>query len=116
MMRALAVVKRLVTKGYTVDMLTLQTSATHVINEQEYDFLKDVHVVYANPNRTYNAIVSGANAGIKQKVYACYVVGAVKDVMKVCPKGATVVIESTVSPGTIGVCEPFCLKPSILTT
>lgn len=67
MMRALAVVKGLVTKGYTVDMLTLQTSATHVVNEQEYDFLKDVHVVYANPNRTYNAIVSGANAGIKQK-------------------------------------------------
>lgn len=36
-----------------------------------------------------------------KKVDACYVVSAVKDVMKVCPKGATVVIESTVSPGTI---------------
>ena len=36
-----------------------------------------------------------------KKVDACYVVEAVKDVMKVCPKGATVVIESTVSPGTI---------------
>lgn len=36
-----------------------------------------------------------------KKVDACYVVNAVKDVMKVCPKGATVVIESTVSPGTI---------------
>lgn len=36
-----------------------------------------------------------------KKVDACYVVGAIKDVMKVCPKGATVVIESTVSPGTI---------------
>ena len=31
----------------------------------------------------------------------CYVVSAVKSVMKVCPKGATIVIESTVSPGTI---------------
>lgn len=31
----------------------------------------------------------------------CYVVAAVKSVMDVCPKGATVVIESTVSPGTI---------------
>ena len=31
----------------------------------------------------------------------CYVVSAVKSVMKVCPKGATLVIESTVSPGTI---------------
>lgn len=36
-----------------------------------------------------------------KKVDPCYVVAAVKDVMKVCPKGATVVIESTVSPGTI---------------
>ena len=36
-----------------------------------------------------------------KKVDACYVVAAVKDVMKVCPNGATVVIESTVSPGTI---------------
>ena len=36
-----------------------------------------------------------------KKVDASYVTGAVRDVMKVCPKGATVVIESTVSPGTI---------------
>ncbi len=36
-----------------------------------------------------------------KKVNACYVVEAVKNVMEVCPKGATVVIESTVSPGTI---------------
>ena len=36
-----------------------------------------------------------------KKVDACYVVTAVKEVMKVCLKGAIVVIESTVSPGTI---------------
>lgn len=36
-----------------------------------------------------------------KKVDAKYVVEAVKDVMRVAPKGATVVIESTVSPGTI---------------
>lgn len=36
-----------------------------------------------------------------KKIDACYVVSAVKAVMEVCPKGATVVIESTVSPGTI---------------
>lgn len=36
-----------------------------------------------------------------KKVDACYVVSAVKDIMNICPKGATVVIESTVSPGTI---------------
>ena len=36
-----------------------------------------------------------------KKIDAGYVTGAVKNVMSVCPKGATVVIESTVSPGTI---------------
>ena len=36
-----------------------------------------------------------------KKVDPCFVIAAVKDVMKVAPKGATVVIESTVSPGTI---------------
>lgn len=36
-----------------------------------------------------------------KKVDACYVVAALKSIMEVCPKGATVVIESTVSPGTI---------------
>lgn len=36
-----------------------------------------------------------------KKVDACYVVAAVKDALKVAPKGATLVIESTVSPGTI---------------
>ena len=36
-----------------------------------------------------------------KKVDACCVVAAVKEVMRVCPKGATVVVESTVSPGTM---------------
>lgn len=36
-----------------------------------------------------------------KKVDASYVVAAVKEVMKVCEKGATVVVESTVSPGTM---------------
>lgn len=36
-----------------------------------------------------------------KKIDACYVIAAVKEIMKVCHKGATVVIESTVSPGTI---------------
>lgn len=36
-----------------------------------------------------------------KKVDACYVVAAVKDVLKVAPFSATLVIESTVSPGTI---------------
>lgn len=36
-----------------------------------------------------------------KRIDPCYVIGAVKTVMEVAPKGATVVIESTVSPGTI---------------
>ena len=36
-----------------------------------------------------------------KKVDPCYVVAAVKQVLAVCPNGATVVIESTISPGTI---------------
>ncbi|MBE6639337.1 MAG: nucleotide sugar dehydrogenase [Ruminococcaceae bacterium] len=36
-----------------------------------------------------------------KKIDACYVNAAVKEVMRVCRKGAIVVIESTVSPGTI---------------
>ena len=36
-----------------------------------------------------------------KKVDPCYVVAAVKQVLSVCPDGATVVVESTISPGTI---------------
>ena len=36
-----------------------------------------------------------------KKVDPKYVVAAVGDVLKVCPEGATIVIESTISPGTI---------------
>ncbi len=36
-----------------------------------------------------------------KKVDACFVIAAVKDVLRVAAKGVTVVIESTVSPGTI---------------
>jgi UDP-N-acetyl-D-mannosaminuronic acid dehydrogenase len=36
-----------------------------------------------------------------KKVDAVYVINAIKSVMEVCPEGATVVIESTISPGTV---------------
>ena len=50
---------------------------------------------------TYIVSVPTPYDKFSKKVDACYVVAAVKDVMKVSPKGATIVIESTVSPGTI---------------
>ncbi|MBQ8525178.1 MAG: nucleotide sugar dehydrogenase [Clostridia bacterium] len=36
-----------------------------------------------------------------KKVDVCYVISALESIMQVCPKGAVVIIESTVSPGTI---------------
>lgn len=36
-----------------------------------------------------------------KKVNPCHVVAAVKDVLRICPDNATIVIESTVSPGTM---------------
>lgn len=50
---------------------------------------------------TYIVSVPTPYDKFSKKVDAGYVVAAVKSVMAVCPKGATVVIESTVSPGTI---------------
>lgn len=50
---------------------------------------------------TYIVSVPTPYDKFSKKVDAVYVVSAVKSVMDVCPKGATVVIESTVSPGTI---------------
>ena len=50
---------------------------------------------------TYIVSVPTPYDSFSKKIDACYVISAVKSVMKVCEKGATVVIESTVSPGTI---------------
>ena len=50
---------------------------------------------------TYIVSVPTPYDKFSKKVDACYVVAAVKDVLKVAPVGATLVIESTVSPGTI---------------
>ncbi len=50
---------------------------------------------------TYIVSVPTPYDKFSKKVDACYVVSAIKTIMGVCPKGATVVVESTVSPGTI---------------
>lgn len=50
---------------------------------------------------TYIVSVPTPYDKFSKKVDACYVIAAVKDVMKVAPQGGTVVIESTISPGTI---------------
>lgn len=50
---------------------------------------------------TYIVSVPTPYDKFSKKVDACYVVAAVKSVLEVCPKDATIVVESTVSPGTI---------------
>lgn len=50
---------------------------------------------------TYIVSVPTPYNKVSKKVDACYVVEAIRCVMEVCLKGATIVVESTVSPGTI---------------
>ncbi len=50
---------------------------------------------------TYIVSVPTPYDKFSKKVDPSYLISAVKSVMGICPKGATVVIESTVSPGTI---------------
>ena len=50
---------------------------------------------------TYIVSVPTPYDKFSKKVDACYVVAAVKEVLKVAPYNATLVVESTVSPGTI---------------
>lgn len=50
---------------------------------------------------TYIVSVPTPYDKFSKKVDACYVVAAVKSVLEVAPKGAIVVVESTVSPGTM---------------
>lgn len=59
---------------------------------------------------TYIVSVPTPYDKFNKKVDAVYVISAVNDVIKVAPQGATVVIESTISPGTI---DKF-IRPVIL--
>ena len=49
----------------------------------------------------YNISVPTPYDKVSKKIDPSYVIGAVKSVMKVCPEGAVLVIESTIPPGTI---------------
>lgn len=50
---------------------------------------------------TYIVSVPTPYDKFSKKVDACYVVAAIKEVLRVCDDGATIIIESTISPGTI---------------
>ncbi len=51
---------------------------------------------------TYIVSVPTPYDKFSKKVDPAYVISAVKSVLEVCPKGAIIIIESTVSPGTMG--------------
>lgn len=50
---------------------------------------------------TYIVSVPTPYNKFSKKIDPTYVISAVKSVLEICPKGATIVIESTISPGTI---------------
>lgn len=50
---------------------------------------------------TYIVSVPTPYDKFSKKVDASYVIAAINEILQVCPKGATIVIESTISPGTI---------------
>ena len=50
---------------------------------------------------TYIVSVPTPYDKFSKKVDACYVMAAIKSILRVAKKGATIVIESTISPGTI---------------
>lgn len=50
---------------------------------------------------TYIVSVPTPYDKFSKKVDPCYVIAAIKSILEVCQKGATIVIESTISPGTI---------------
>ena len=50
---------------------------------------------------TYIVSVPTPYDKFSKKVDPCYVIRAIKNIINVCPKGAIIIIESTVSPGTI---------------
>lgn len=50
---------------------------------------------------TYIVSVPTPYDKFSKKIDACYVVTAIKNILKICPKETIIVIESTISPGTI---------------
>lgn len=93
---------------YNKELVNTLNAGKTTFKEKSLDELFDVAVkagikftTQYQKTDTYIVSVPTPYDKFSKKVDACFVIAAVKDVMKVCPKGATVVIESTVSPGTI---------------
>lgn len=72
--------------------------------EELFQAALDAGIKFSNEYQvtdTYIVSVPTPYDTFSKKVDAKYVVAAVESVMEVCPKGATVVVESTIPPGTI---------------
>lgn len=93
---------------YNKELVATLNSGKTTFKEKGLDelFVKAIHsgikfTTEYQVTDTYIVSVPTPYDKFSKKVDACYVNAAVEDVLKVCPKGATIVIESTVSPGTI---------------
>lgn len=93
---------------YNKELVATLNSGKTTFKEKGLDelFVKAIHsgikfTTEYQVTDTYIVSVPTPYDKFSKKVDACYVNSAVEEVLKVCPKGATIVIESTVSPGTI---------------
>ena len=93
---------------YNKDLVAQLNTGKTTFKEKGLDELFDAARAYGvqftteyQVTDTYIISVPTPYNKFSKKVDASYVIEALKDVMQVCPKGATIVIESTISPGTI---------------
>ncbi len=91
-----------------IEVVTKLNAGEMTFKEQGLDelFLKAINVGVRFSNEyqvtdLYIVSVPTPYDKFSKKIDACYVVAAVKSIIEICPKGAIIVIESTVSPGTI---------------
>ena len=110
--------------GYNVIGTDYNSGLINTLNSGKITFKEEgLEDLFASANATGNIKYTTEYSNVKyyivsvptpydkfsKKIDASYVVNAVKEVLKVCVDGAVIIIESTVSPGTID----KCVKPII---
>ena len=93
---------------YNKDLVSTLNSGKTTFKEKGLDELFDAAVKagikFSNEYQvtdTYIVSVPTPYDKVSKKIDPCYVIAAVESVLSVCPKGAIIVVESTVSPGTM---------------
>lgn len=91
-----SLVKKLQNNQLTFEEAGLQTLFTNATKSNNITFSTEYI-----PSDIYVVAVPTPYNKKNKKIDASYVVSAVKSILKICPKNAIIIIESTVSPGTI---------------